>query len=197
MHIKLLQRRKHMNDAQIIRLYWDRNETAITETKNKYGSYCFSIAYNILSDREDSEECLNDTWLKTWNNIPPKRPSHLRLFLARIIRNTAFDKFRSNTAIKRKNSEVSIILEELNDCIPASDNIEDYITAKDLQDTMNRFLRSLPRRDCDIFLRRYFYGDSVKHIALEYNMTESNISTLLFRIRKKLKAHLEGDDYII
>lgn len=186
-----------MNDAKIIRLYWERNESAITETKNKYGSYCFSIAYNILSNREDSEECLNDTWLKTWNTIPPQRPGRLRLFLARITRNTAFDKFRSNTALKRKNSEVSVILEELNDCIPAGNTIDDYITAKDLQDTINRFLRSLPRRDCNIFLLRYFYGDSVKQIAQEYNMTASNVSTLLFRIRKKLKDHLEGEDYII
>lgn len=186
-----------MNDAKIIGLYWARDEAAIAETTNKYGPYCFAIAYNILSNSEDSEECLNDTWLKTWNAIPPQKPNHLRLFLARITRNTALDKFRSSTALKRKNSEVTIILEELNDCIPASNSLDDYIAAKDLQDTINRFLHSLPRRDCNIFLLRYFYGDSVKHIAHEYDMTEGNVSTLLFRMRKRLKEHLERNDYII
>lgn len=186
-----------MKDAQIIKLYWERKESAITETRNKYGPYCFSIAYNILSDREDSEECLNDTWLKTWNTIPPQRPGHLRLFLARITRNLAFDKFRFNTAVKRRNSEACILLEELNDCIPAKDSVEEYIAARDLQDTINRFLHSLPRRDCDIFLLRYFYGDSVKWIAEKYNMTENNVSTHLFRIRKELKVYLEGGDYTV
>lgn len=109
-----------MDDKQIIELYWQRNEDAIHETSLKYGSYCYSIAHNILSNNEDSEECVNDTWLKAWNSIPPQRPVHLKMFLAKITRNLSFDKYKAGKAAKRGNGEIAVVLDELSECLPSS-----------------------------------------------------------------------------
>lgn len=184
-----------MNDEQIVELYWRRNENAIQETSTKYGSYCFTIANRILSNREDSEECVNDTLVKAWNSIPPQRPDFLRMFLARITRNLAFDLLKSHTAGKRGGGSIAVAFEELEDCIESSSDVETECELKDLTDSLNRFLSSLARRECDVFLRRYFFMESIPEIAQRYSLKESNVLVVLSRTRQKLKRYLIKEGY--
>lgn len=179
-----------VTDEQIIELYWKRDEKAIKETNAVYESYCYSIANNILHNYEDSEECVNDTWMKAWNTIPPQRPNYLRIFLAKITRNLSLDKYRAKTANKRGGSELSIILDELEESIPSSTNVEHDVLEKELIQTINCFLHSLPSRNCDLFLRRYFFAEEIGSIARRYGMRESNVFVILSRTRKGLKDYL-------
>lgn len=186
-----------MEDDQIIDLYWQRQERAIRETDHKYGSYCFAIANHILSNSEDSEECVNDTWLRAWNAMPPGRPGRLKLFLAKITRNLSLDKWKYRTARKRGAGATEMALEELQDCIAGTAATEDIIVQKELAESINRFLRSLPERECSIFLRRYFYLDTIKDIAKRYALKESNVLMILSRSRSKLRTYLEKEGYIL
>ena len=186
-----------MEDKKIIELYKKRNECAITETSNKYGSYCYTIANKILNNKEDSKESVNDTWLKAWNLIPPTIPAHLKLFLAKLTRNISFDRYRMRNADKRGNGEISLVLEELEETIADSNNIEKDIEMKELINLINEFLGKLPERECDIFIRRYFYVESVKEIAKKYGMKQGNVSVILSRVRNKLKVQLEKEEYYI
>ena len=186
-----------MDDSQIVELYCHRDENAICETNRKYGAYCFTIAENILSNGEDAEECVNDTWLKTWNSIPPQKPALLKLFLAKITRNVSFDKYRKKVTSKRGGGEIVFAIEELEDCLSSSADVESEICQKELKSTINRFLHSLPERDCNIFLRRYFYVESTSEIAARYGLKENNVLLILSRTRKKLKSHLQKEGYII
>ena len=140
-----------MDDLQIIELYFARDEQAIKETDSKYGKLCHSIAYNILNNREDSEECVNDTWLKTWDMIPPTRPQCFRLFLAKIVRNLSFNKYKAKHTDKRGNGEISLILDELEECIAEKSAVEEFFLAKELKNTINAFVSALPERECNIF----------------------------------------------
>lgn len=185
-----------MNDSDIIELFLTRNERAIEETSTKYGSYCFTIANQILKNQEDSEECVNDTWLKIWNAIPPQHPARLSLFLAKITRNLSFDKYKAKTAQKRGGGEFQLVLEELEECLPSSSNVEHEYQAKELGRAMNQFLRSLPERDCGIFLRRYFYVEAVPQIAKKYQIKQGNVLLILSRTRKKLLQYLKQSDYL-
>lgn len=185
-----------MEDDQIIGLYWDRKEEAIRETDQKYGAYCFSVANHILSNEQDSEECVNDTWLRAWDAMPPGRPSCLRLFLARITRNLSFDKYKARAA-KKRGGEMELVLDELEECLAAPDNIEMEISAKELKGCINAFLDSIPERERDIFLRRYFYVDSIGGIAKRYCLKESNVLMILSRSRKRLKAYLGREGYFL
>lgn len=186
-----------MEDNQIIDLYWQREERAIRETDHKYGAYCFTIANHILSNSEDSEECVNDTWLRAWNAMPPDRPGRLKLFLAKITRNLSLDKWKYRTAGKRGAGTMEIALEELQSCVAGTVETEDIIVQKELAESINRFLYALPERECNIFLRRYFYLDTVKEIAKRYALKESNVLVILSRSRSKLRTHLEKEGYIL
>lgn len=182
-----------MDDNQIIELYWARSEAAISETAKKYGNYCHHIAYNILSNQEDSEECVNDTWLKTWEAIPPTRPERLSAFLGKITRNLALHRYEKYNAIKRGAGQVALALHELEECIPARDNVERVIDDLVLTEILNDFLAGLPAETRQIFVRRYWHLHSVKEIAAEYHISESKVKVTLFRTRRKLRQLLEKE----
>lgn len=182
-----------MDDHSIIDLYWTRCESAIAQTAEKYGRYCHAIAYRILGSHEDSEECVNDTFIKAWNTIPPERPEHLDAFLGTITRNLSLDRYRKNTAGKRSNGHTLLVLEELQDCIPDGHSGNHLDDALVLADVLNRFLSSLPSQTRRIFLRRYWYFCSVKEIAAEDHITEGKVKMLLLRTRRKLKQDLEKE----
>lgn len=160
-----------MDDADIVELYWQRDESAIRETETKYGQYCFSIAFNILSDTEDSKECVNDTWLRAWNAIPPSRPDRLRIFLAKITRNLSFDKYRLKAANKRGGGEITLALEELGECVSSALDVEFEFYEQELVKSLNGFLYALPKRESNIFLRRYFMP--FYHFLVELPKNES------------------------
>ena len=179
-----------MEDSQIVALYWQRSPDAIKETENKYGAYCFSIANNILHSKEDAEECVNDTWLKTWNAIPPQRPNKLQLFLAKITRNVSFNRYKAKAAEKRGGGEMPIVLDELAECVAGDTTVEQTYAAKELERRIGAFVRALPERDGNVFVRRYFFTESVSQIAKLYGLTENHVMVILSRTRKKLKTQL-------
>lgn len=192
-----IPRGKVMKDAEILDLYWERNERAIEETQKSYGNYCYSIAFHILHIREDSEECVNDTWLRAWKSIPPNRPNHLSLFLATITRNLSFDKWKHKNALKRGNGEMEATLEELEECVPSARTTEDAVEEAELQRCINRFLGTLKERERNIFLRRYWYAEECSEIADRYHMKLNTVKTTLFRIRGKLKIYLEQEGVVL
>lgn len=185
-----------MTDEKIIQLYFSRNEAAIAETSRKYGSYCFKIADKILNDREDAEECLNDTWMQAWNTIPPTRPVHFKLFLARLTRNLSFNRYRSKYTQKRGNGEIASVLDELEECLSGQSDVESSYIAKELQAAINKFVRSLPEKEGNVFIRRYFFSDSIKEISSRYHISENNIRVMLNRTRNKLRDRLEKEGYL-
>ncbi len=182
-----------MNDKKIIDLYWKRSEDAISETANKYGGYCHSIAYHILHNKEDSEECVNDTYLRAWNAMPPKRPNCLSAFLGKIVRNLSFDRYDGYTAEKRGGGEIPLALEELESCIPSSFDTEQAVDELALADMLNRFLSKTKPQARIWFVRRYWYLDPVKEIAAAFGVSESKVKMTLLRLRKKLKQFLEEE----
>ncbi len=186
-----------MTDDKIIELYFARAEEAIEETDKKYGAYCLQISENILHCREDSEECVNDTWLKTWDSIPPTRPQCFRLFLAKIVRNLSFNKYKAKYTDKRGNGELALILEELEECIVGKNDVEEFCMAKELQHTLDEFVGTLPEKECNVFVRRYFYSDSIRDISRRYGLSENNIRVMLNRTRNKLKAKLEVEGFFV
>ena len=185
-----------MEDQQIIELYWARSEQAIRESETKYGAFCLSIARNILSQEQDAEECVNDTWLRAWNAMPPQRPSVLRMFFAKITRNLSFDRVRSRTAQKRGGGELPLVLEELSQCIVRESPLEDALLAQELDRSVRAFLRTLPDRECDVFLRRYFFTEPLADIAAGYGLSRNHVSVLLRRTRTKLRDHLQKEGFL-
>ena len=186
-----------MEDKQIIELFWQRNEAAIEETSKKYGAYCFTIADNILNNQEDAEECLNDTWLKAWNAIPPQKPDNLRLFLAKITRNLSLNRVEAQNAKKRGSGEFALVLDELSECIASYSDVENTYLAKELGESVRKFVRKLPEREGNVFVRRYFFMESVVAIAKKYRLTENHVMVMLSRTRKKLKKYLIKEGYHI
>mgnify|MGYP003298482919 CR=1 FL=1 len=186
-----------MDDRQIINLFNERSETAISETAAKYGKYCHAIAYNILFNEEDTEECVNDTYLKAWENIPPQEPNILSAFLGKITRNLAISKYRYYNSKKRGNGQVALALEELAECIPSQSSTEQAVSDRLLVETLNCFLNELPLEKRNIFLQRYWYLRSVAEIAKEFAITESKVKMILLRTRNKLKQFLEKEGYSI
>ncbi|MBE5936509.1 MAG: sigma-70 family RNA polymerase sigma factor [Lachnospiraceae bacterium] len=184
-----------MDDKDIIELYFARNEMAISETADKYGNYCTAIAKNIVGNDEDAYECVNDTYLNTWDAIPPTRPSIFSAFLAKITRNLAFNIYRRKHTKKRSGGEVTLVLDELAECVSGKDNVESEVERKELISTINSFLESLEPNKRNIFVCRYWYSDSVKNIATRFKMTESNVSVTLNRLRVKLKDYLAERGY--
>ena len=186
-----------MEDSAIIDLYWAREERALQETETKYGGLCRSIAFNILQSREDSEECVNDTWFRAWNTMPPQRPGVLPAFLSRIIRNLSLDRWKRTRADKRGGGQLPLALEELGDCVPAAGSVEEALALEELTRVLDRFLRTLPERECCIFLRRYWYVDSTRDIARRYEMAEGSVKSTLYRVRQKLRAQLEKEGVVL
>lgn len=184
-----------MDDARIVQLYLDRNEQAIPETAIKYGAYCASIAGNILVSREDVEECVNDTYLNAWNAIPPHKPILLSPFLGKIVRNLAINRYRHNTADKRGGGELPAVLDELADCVSGRDDVEQIYQRKELLAAINNFLAGLPARKRSIFVRRYWYTDSVADLATRYGMTPAAVTMMLRRLRRKLHDDLTARGY--
>ena len=182
-----------MEDHQIVELYWARSERAIPETADKYGRYCYSIACHILHSREDSEECVNDTYLHAWNTMPPQRPDRLSAFLGRIARNLALNRWETYAAEKRGAGQTALALDELRECIPAPDCTERVVDDVALADLFNRFLASLSEESRKIFLRRYWYLNPIKEIAAEYRLSESKVKMSLLRSRARLKLLLEKE----
>ncbi len=179
-----------MDDIMIVRLYWVRDEAAITESAKKYGAYCTAIARNILQNGSDAEECVNDTWLHAWNAIPPHVPSVLSAFLGKITRNLSFDRFRKMHRDKRGGGSFDIVLDELKECVSGSDDTERRWEEKELRDEINRFLSHLPKEKRYMFILRYWYADSVSDIAERFQTSANNVSVTLSRLRKKLKLYL-------
>lgn len=185
-----------MEDREILDLYFLREENALKETDKKYGSYLKTIIGNILNQKEDAEECLNDTYMAVWKNIPPKRPNVFRAYLAKIARYTAFNRYDYISA-KKRNSEFDVILSELEECISAGDTVEKEWEAANLNRVLNSFLHGLEKEKRIIFLRRYYFGDSINDIAKKFAVSEGKVKSMLFRLRGSLKAYLEKEEIAI
>lgn len=179
-----------MEDSKIVQLYWDRSQDAIAQTAKKYGKYCAAIARNILGNREDTEECVNDTYMNAWNSMPDHRPSELSTYLGKITRNLAFNRYKKEHAGKRGGTEIPVILDELGECICGKENIEKELEYKELVNMINAFLATLPIKKRNIFVCRYWYSDSVSDIARRFDMKENAVSMVLSRLRMKLRDYL-------
>ena len=179
-----------MEDEKIIDLYWERSENAISETDKKYRNQCLYVANSILNDIQDSEECLNDTYLTAWDLIPPERPGYLSAFLFKIIRNHSLNKYRILKSKKRK-KDLSFSLEELGECVDSKNNTEEKFDESEVVAALNEFLETLNRDKRYIFVRRYWYFDSIKNISEQCSMSEENIRVILSRVRSQLKDYLK------
>lgn len=179
-----------MHDAAIIRLYWERDERAISETAEKYGGYCAAIARNILYDPAEVEECVNDTYLHAWNAMPPQRPRVLSAFLGKLTRNLSLNRCRYRMAEKRGGGQLPLALDELAELASDADTVEQTLSYKELVAALNAFLGGLPIEKRSIFLRRYWYFDSVHDIAARFGKTENQISVTLSRLRRRLRDEL-------
>lgn len=180
-----------MTDQEIIGLFQSRDQSAIGEVQTKYGAYCFRVADNILKNRQDSEECVNDTWLRAWNAIPPAFPKALRMFLAKITRNLSFNRYQAKRRGKRGGGELETVLEELEECLTDGFCLEEEILARELGECVNRFVRGLPEQSGNVFVRRYFYTETMAEIAERYGLTQNHVGVILSRTRKALRAYLE------
>lgn len=185
-----------MEDAQILELFRQRSEAAIGEAERKYGPYCYSIARNILTNHEDCQECVNDTWLAAWNAIPPRCPKILATFLGKITRNLSLDRWRSHHRQKRGGGEVALALEELDGCVSGGESPEEALQRKEIAQSINDFLAALPQKERQVFLCRYWYLDSISQISRYTGFSQSKITTMLHRTRKKLGDVLTKEGYL-
>ena len=187
-----------VDDEVIIKQFFERDERAIVNIEQNYGKYCYSIAFRILLNEKDTEECINDTWLKVWDSIPPIIPEILSAFIGKITRNQAINKYKYENASKRVNSRIEKTLDELNECeILLNNNVSEEMDRKELENSINKYLEKLPKQKRQIFVRRYFYLDEIKEIADRFNLKESAVKVLLHRMRRKLKSYLENEGYEI
>lgn len=185
-----------MEDSEIIRRFWQRSEDAVLETAGKYGGYCRCIAWNILGNPEDVEECLNDTWLAAWDSIPPQSPGKLSVYLGRITRNLALNRLKAQNTQKRGGGQTELVLEELRECV-GTDPWDDKLSELVLRDAVNRFLRrQFPLRRA-VFLRRYWAMESIEDIAKALGLRRGQTRTILYRMRRELKEELEKEDITI
>lgn len=183
-----------MDDSQIVELYFARSERAIKETDNKYGGYCYKIAFNILANREDSEESVSDAYYSAWNVIPPQKPAKLSTFLGKLTRNISIDRWRKRSAQKRGNGEVDIALDELDECVSGQQSVEDAVMRKEVIACLNRFLVSLSDDERTVFLFRYWYVNSLEEIAGMTGFSVGKIKSMLHRTRWKLSTQLEKEE---
>lgn len=185
-----------LEDSGIIALLWQRSEQGLAALAEKYGPVCGALAANILGSRRDAEECANDTWLAVWNTVPPQWPDPLRAYVLRITRNIATARCRANTAAKR-NSSYDVALSELEDCLAAAGGVEQELSARELTRQLDCFLAALDQRDRVLFVRRYWYGNSISDLAGRFAMTRDQVSVRLFRIRERLRAHLKKEGFTV
>lgn len=181
-----------MDDASIMELFRKRDEQAIAEMKRKYEKLCFYVAGNILSQREDMEECVNSAYYEIWNNIPPDSPNDFKTYLCRIVRNIALNRLKYNSAEKR-NPQFTVSIDEIAECIPS--DTDDCLSDEKLAGAVSRFLRTQNEKHRKVFIRRYWYGDPLSKIAEYYGIKEKTVATYLFRTRKKLKTFLQKEGY--
>lgn len=186
-----------MEDERIVELYWQRNEKAISETENKYGPYLFKIAHNILADREDSLESVNDTYLKAWESMPPNKPNRLPTYLGRLTRFVAIDRVRRKTSLKRQSSQYPFALSELKELEQGSNITEETVDGNLLAEAISAFLKGLPELDKNIFVGRYYFLDSINNIAGYAGISGSNVKIRLHRIRLELKEYLKKEGFVI
>lgn len=185
-----------MEDSQIVELYWSRGEDAVAETAKKYGKYCYSIAYRILGDDRDAEEAVNDTYMGAWNSMPPHRPSVLSTFLGKLTRRISINRWRARRADKRGGGQLPVAMEELTETLPAPDTPEQLVEARELTASIDRFLASLPEEERDLFVCRYWYFASIAELGAAFGAGAGKIKSRLFRIRNKLKVHLEQEGFL-
>ena len=186
-----------MEDGRIVDLYWQRDEAAISETEKKYGGYCLSIASHILQDHEDAQECVNDTYLGAWNAMPPHRPENLSTFLGKITRRLSLKKRRAKLAYKRGGGSAEESIDELEACIPSGQTIDDSLAVAELTEIINAFLDTLPLTERRVFLRRYWYFDSISEISSRYGFGESKVKMMLKRTRDKLQLRLKKEGVLV
>jgi len=186
-----------MEDQIIIDLYFDRHELALVKSEEKYGKRMYKTANNILNSDSDAKECVNDTLLATWNAIPPERPKFLGAFLSKITRNLAINKWKAGRAQKRGGSETDLLLDELQDCIPAAGDLEKTYESDLIVDTINNYLAGVEQEVRIMFVMRYFHGESIGNISHHFTTSESNVKSKLFRLRKKLGTHLEKEGIVL
>ena len=182
-----------MEDCKILDLFFAREEMAIQATAQKYGNYCYAISANILHSREDAEECVNDTYLRAWDAIPPKRPTAFRVFLGKITRNLSLDKYKWKNRKKRAADETAQLFSELDECIPGGIGADAEYEAAQVEGVINASLHSMSKDARIVFIRRYFHAESISDIAARFSMGESKVKSMLFRARKKLKVDLEKE----
>ena len=179
-----------MDDANIVKLYFNRDERALDQTAERYGAYCYAIAHRILHSREDAEESVNDTWLQTWNSIPPQNPNNLATFLAKLTRNNAINRVRSRNAQKRGGGVYSLALEELDEVLGGGTEPEETLLAVDLRREIDAFLEGLPVSERRVFLQRYWSFCTLEEIVLQFGYSIPKTRTMLYRTRRKLKKYL-------
>lgn len=184
-----------MEDQEIVALFWQRDESAIEETSKKYGMYCYSIAYRILKNHEDSEESVNDTYVDAWHSIPPNKPLLLSAFLAKLTRRIAIDKWRASRAEKRGSGETALVLDELAECITSENDIDTEIDRKQLAQTVNAFIKTLSDSERKVFVCRYFYMDSLESVCRKFGFSEGKVKSMLFRMREKLRVYLQKEGF--
>ena len=182
-----------MEDEKIIELYFERNESAISETAEKYGNYLYKIAFNILSDNEDSEESVNDTYMSAWNTIPPEKPNVFSAFLSKITRYISLNRYRAGKAEKRGGGEIDAAFEEIEECVPDKSNIYDEIETKELAEIISDYLKKLPETERKIFVCRYYYLDSLSDISKQFGFSQSKVASMLHRTRKKILSNIEKE----
>ena len=182
-----------MEDEQILNLYFSRSEQAIGETATKYGPYCHSIAFHVLENEEDAEECVSDTWFSAWNSIPPKRPSPFSAFLGRITRNLSIDRWRRTRAFKRGGGQMELALEELKDCVSGVGSLENDLIRRETLTAVNRFLGQLSVVERNVFLCRYWYLESSQEISEHSGFSQTKVRSMLYRIRGRLDTYLEKE----
>lgn len=182
-----------MDDAAIVALFWERSESAIREAEARYGSYCTAVAGRILNNAEDTRECLNDLWLAAWQSIPPHHPENLRAYLGKLARNLAISRWRETHRQKRGGGEPALVLEELRDCLPGGEEPERELEAQALREALNRWLAGLSVLERQLFVNRYFFLRTVPDLAEQAGISRANISTRLYRLRKKLREYLEKE----
>lgn len=185
-----------MDDKSIVDLFWKRSERAIAETDSKYGRFCYSISFNVLANREDAEESVNDTYLAAWNALPPHRPSFLMAFLGKLTRRISINRWYALSARKRGGGQVPLVLEELAECESGGPSVEDIAIGKEAYAALNRFLEALPETERKVFVRRYFLLDPVAQIAESFHFTEAKVTSMLHRTRMKLRRVLTEEGYL-